>query len=64
VYLNRRFEEFIRTKIGQELNKLPRSEALEAMDAVGVSSFVPSMEILISIQMQRVFNEDVSYGCQ
>ena len=34
VYLNKRFEELVRNRIGTQLDKLSKSESLEAMDEV------------------------------
>jgi hypothetical protein len=34
VYLNKRFEELIRNRIGKQIDALSKSEALEAMDEV------------------------------
>ena len=54
VYLNRRFEEMIQTKIGSQLNKLPKSEALEIIAEVGGSNFTPIRNANVNLDAESV----------
>ena len=66
VYLNKRFEELVRSRVGKQIDALSKSESLEAMDEVGIllPAHQPRPQDRLTTylhvpKIQRVFNDEV-----